>query len=97
MKTIFSRVLLPVAAITLSIAGAVGTNAMTKSAKVVVDKWGYLHNTTNPAQPPCQLSTVMCTDVINPNICETSSGADLYDFASTVSCPNPLYRRITTP
>jgi len=92
MKTNFSKALLPALVVGLSIAGALGSHAMTVKAKAFANKPGWFH-TGNPQQP-CGDAQIMCSDVFSPNICETTAGVDLYDLTNPVSCPNPLYKRV---
>ncbi|AWG24727.1 DUF6520 family protein [Flavobacterium kingsejongi] len=84
MKTKFFKFILPMAVVAFGLAGAAHTNAMGKTAVALADRWGYTHLEGQN----CVITNVMCkTDPGTP--CKQGS-AQLYDFVSTTSCPNPL-------
>lgn len=84
MKTKIFGAILPAAVIAFGIAGAMSTNAMSKKATTLVDVWGYTHI----AGQNCLQSATRCTPT-GATPCK-QSGIQLYDFVSTISCPNPL-------
>lgn len=87
MKIKFFKMILPVAVITLGVAGAMSTNAMSKKSSSLVDKWGYTHIEDEPCTKSIKCSTI-------PGLpCKNTAGEQLYDFVSSVSCPNPLFKR----
>lgn len=84
MKIKFFKLILPIAVVAFGLAGAMHTNAMDKKATALVNKWGYTHIEGEN----CVLTNVMCrTEPGTP--CKQGVN-QLYDFVSTVSCPNPL-------
>lgn len=84
------KLILPIAVVALGLVGAIHTNAMTKKAVALVDKWGYTHLEGSN----CVISNTMCRLEGGP-FCKQGA-IQLYDFVSTSSCPNPLLR-IPTP
>lgn len=86
MKIKILKLTLPTAMIVFGIAGAIHTNAMNKKAIVIINKWGYTHLEGEN----CIITNVMCT--IGGGLPCKQGTNQLYDFVSTVSCPNPLTR-----
>jgi hypothetical protein len=86
MKTKIFKMILPMAVITFGIAGALSTNAMSKKSSTLAERWGYTHLEAEPCTKAIMCSTIPGT------ACKNSSGDVLYDFVSSVSCPNPLYK-----
>lgn len=85
MKFNFKKMILPLAVVAFGIVGAISTNAMNKKSTALVDRWGYTHDENGL----CVDSEIMCSTNPGPP-CLGSSSEPLYDFISTVSCPNPL-------
>jgi hypothetical protein len=86
MKIKLFKTTLPMAVVAFGIAGAMQTNAMSKKATALINKWGYTHLEGEN----CILTNVMCTVGGGPP-CKQGT-TQLYDFVSSVSCPNPLSR-----
>jgi hypothetical protein len=89
MKTIFfKKMVLPVAVIMLGIAGAVSTQAMNSSSKVLVNQQGYRFVS---AQDPCH-AEIMCTTTVGP-ICKLGSITLWGKVTPTaLDCNVPLYK-----
>ena len=84
MKNKFFKMILPAVVVTFGILSAVSTSAMNKKTVTLAQKWGYSH-----IEGENCVRQIMCkTDPGLP--CKTVAGDQLYDFVSTVSCPNPL-------
>lgn len=84
MKINFKKVIMPMVVITVGVFGAFSTSAMNQKNKAFADRWGYSH-----LEGENCVREIMCTT--NPGLpCKTVAGDQLYDFVSTVSCPNPL-------
>lgn len=84
MKIKFFKLILPMAVVAFGIAGAMHTNAMSKKATTLVNKWGYTHIEGEN----CVLTNQMCRT--QPGLPCKLGGEQLYDFVSTTSCPTPL-------
>lgn len=84
MKIKFFKLILPMAVVAFGITGAMQTNAMSKKATALVNKWGYTHIEGEN----CVLTNVMCKTDLG-TACKQGVN-QLYDFVSTTSCPNPL-------
>ena len=89
MKTlVLKRIVMPVAAITLGIAGAFSTNAMNASSKTLVNKQGYRFVS---AQDPCH-AEIMCRTEIG-DVCKFGSSTLWGKVNPTdLNCPVPLYK-----
>ena len=86
MRSNLLKSILPVAVVAFGLAGAVHTNAMSKEATALVNKWGYTHIEGEN----CVQSNVVCKTEAGPPC--TLGANQLYDFVSSTSCPNPLNR-----
>lgn len=89
MKTlVLKKIVMPVAAIALGVAGAFSTNAMNSSSKTLVDKQGYRFVS---AQDPCHAEIMCTTD--SGVICKLGS-ATLWGKVNPTdqNCPVPLYK-----
>lgn len=84
MKNKSLKFILPVAAVAFGLIGAIQTKEMNKKAIALVEKWGYTHLEGQN----CVITNVMCTIGGGPP-CKQGTIL-LYDFVSSVSCPNPL-------
>lgn len=86
MKIKIFNLTLPTVVIVIGIACAIHTSAMNKKAVVVINKWGYTHLEGEN----CTITNVMCS-IGGGQPCKQGT-TQLYDFVSTTSCPNPLYK-----
>lgn len=84
MKTSFFKMILPMAVITVGIAGALSTKAMSKNSDVDPIQ-GYSHLEVDPCH-----KEIMC-DQAGVNACTVVGAGQLY-AKSGATCPTPLFR-----
>lgn len=84
MKNKKLKFTIPFVVFAAGLIGAMQTNKMDKKATTLVNRWGYTHLEGQN----CAITNVMCT-VGGGSPCKQGTTL-LYDFVSTVSCPNPL-------
>lgn len=85
MKIKFFKMILPVAVITIGMASAVSTNAMSKTAAAFANRTGYTHLEGEN----CVITNMTCKNT--SGVPCTFGGNQLYDLNSvTNTCPNPL-------
>lgn len=88
MKTIFKKMVMPVAAITLGVAGAFSTQAMNSGSTALVNKIGYRFVS---AQDACH-AEIMCRTEFG-DVCKLGSITLWGKVTPTaLDCPVPLYK-----
>jgi hypothetical protein len=87
MKTGILQKVLPFAAIVLAVAGAFAANISRTTTNSLADVNGRLPSS-------CQETSVVCSDIFNPQMC-TSGAQQLYKInASGIACPQVLYKKV---
>jgi len=88
MNTKVLRPALSISAIAFAVFAAFAFSAVPEKGKLI-DVYGH-----NPLED-CDVTTVQCSTIQNPNVCRVSSGGQqLFNMSSPTECNVELYRKI---